>query len=422
MLIIELNEFNAQLLIDAAAQFKLPNIAHLMSFNHSMTNSPEKNERYGLDPWVQWVSIHTGAKAKEHKIWHLAEADKLELDQIWEKLAEGGLTYGVWGVMNARYRKNDACKFFFPDPWTYTEKAYPASINNFLSLPRYYAKNYLDLRFFTLIKESLKTLKFLTLHLPSLISFFPAIFSTLIRCRFNSVSLFASFDLINAALFSHFRKRYDPKFCIIFLNTMAHFQHHCWPKNNRLSKKNKSVLELIDKAVGTLMANCDKNEPIILINAFTQENTAELNETLYRQKDPESFFRKINLPSCTVEQLMTNDSQLIFSSETDRNLASDVIKSAEINGKQVFDVQIREDDKLRFFCQFNYWGPLSKDLSITFNNGIALPFYQHFEAIVKRTGSHVRNGDIFSKNIQIPRELMNYELAKFIGQHYGINA
>ena len=51
----------------------------------------------------------------------------------------------AYGAMNASLRNEDGCNYFFPDPWTFTERAYPQELNNLLDFPRYYAKNYLKL-------------------------------------------------------------------------------------------------------------------------------------------------------------------------------------------------------------------------------------------------------------------------------------
>ena len=115
----------------------------------------EKEERYGLDPWVQWVSIHTGLPAEEHKIWHLGDTSSLSNIQIWEKLSSLGYKTGIWGPMNSRQGNLSNNLFYFPDPWSFNESAYPKKLNSFLSLPRYYSKNYEKLQIHKLFNKSL---------------------------------------------------------------------------------------------------------------------------------------------------------------------------------------------------------------------------------------------------------------------------
>ena len=73
MLIIELNEFNVELLENNADKFGLKNIRRLLKMPRKNTSCDELKEHHGLDPWVQWVSIHTGVGFNNHKIKHVTD-------------------------------------------------------------------------------------------------------------------------------------------------------------------------------------------------------------------------------------------------------------------------------------------------------------------------------------------------------------
>ena len=161
LLIIELNEFNEDLLFRGANTHKLKNILKLLDFKSSQTISMDEIEHHGLDPWVQWVSIHTGVPHKEHKITHLADISRLAFPQIWEKIGDLGLSSGIWGAMNASLNKAKGCCFFLPDPWTFSEKAIPEKLNNFLALPRFYSKNYLSISCRKLFNSFIKLIFFI---------------------------------------------------------------------------------------------------------------------------------------------------------------------------------------------------------------------------------------------------------------------
>ena len=68
MLIIELNEFCPSYLAETAERLDLVNIRKFLSFQHTSTFTKEKKEFHGLDPWVQWVSIHNGIPFPEHGV------------------------------------------------------------------------------------------------------------------------------------------------------------------------------------------------------------------------------------------------------------------------------------------------------------------------------------------------------------------
>ena len=100
MLLLELNEFNPGLLDECSNRLGLKNVRKLLSMQSSVTFTEDKLERFGLDPWVQWPSIHTGLNSKVHALKHLGDIPKLDKDtlQIWELLFQKyGVEFSVWG-------------------------------------------------------------------------------------------------------------------------------------------------------------------------------------------------------------------------------------------------------------------------------------------------------------------------------------
>ena len=144
MLLVELNEFNDGLLQNVARAHKLKHLTEMLSWNHAKTWTSDEYETGYLEPWVQWVSVHTGTPSSQHKVKNLGDVPNLAEDQIWERWSKRGLTSIVWGVMNGNRRNAETCKIFVPDPWTFSEDVYPSRYQGLIGLPRYLAKNYLD--------------------------------------------------------------------------------------------------------------------------------------------------------------------------------------------------------------------------------------------------------------------------------------
>ncbi len=69
LLLIQLNEINFELVkkYQNDRQFKFFNNDFFNKL--TITSSEEKYEL--LEPWIQWVSVYTGKRAKEHKIFRL---------------------------------------------------------------------------------------------------------------------------------------------------------------------------------------------------------------------------------------------------------------------------------------------------------------------------------------------------------------
>ena len=269
LILIELNEFNEGLLKKASNDLNLRNIKKFLDMHKSETISPDNKEHFGLDPWVQWVSIHTGHPHEIHRIDHLADVKNLKYPQIWETLGEKGFSSGVWGAMNSSRNNAKGCCFFLPDPWTYYENALPEKINDFLALPRYFSKNYLSLSFLRVIPKIFKMLRFLILEI-NLLYIYKEIFYSficLLRIGLNDNLLFALFDLISAKVFVKYKRKFDPNFTIIFFNCLAHAQHKEWSKNN-ISCDMKMTLNTVDRILGIIFDELAEKDSLIVLNGL----------------------------------------------------------------------------------------------------------------------------------------------------------
>ena len=420
MILIELNEFSPTLLFKAARQFDLKNLLTISQFDQTETEADEKEERFGLDPWVQWPSIHTGKPASSHGLHHLADAKNLAHPQLWDSLADAGITSGVWGAMNAKFNEAPNIRFYFPDPWTYTESASSNSLNRLLALPRYYAQHYLDLNGLKLAENFIKTASFF-IHpvlLGKVLAFLPFIARKYLNEETNNVFLFSLFDLINAIAFKHYCLQQQVDFKLIFLNSVAHSQHHVWTEIDGFSADMQTTFEFLDHSIWQILSIAEEDEAIVISNAFSQYCSLEKNEYLYRQKNPEAFFRLLGLQA-DCEQLMTNDSQLIFPSEALAKDAQKLLQSFTIMDQELLQVSVDTQDRKRLFCQMLVWDdiPLHEQFC---NDKQQFDFYEHFEKVVKRSGSHDAKGIVLSKGIDLPKTMRNYDLHDHLLNSYGV--
>ena len=104
---------------------------------------------------MQWVSVHTGLDSKKHQIFRLGQVLSKNISQIWDDLSKKNFKIGLWGLFNSVLKKNSNIKFFFPDPWSFSQDTYPRNLNSYLLLPRYYALNYPNVSKFKLFSYGL---------------------------------------------------------------------------------------------------------------------------------------------------------------------------------------------------------------------------------------------------------------------------
>lgn len=415
MFFLQINEFSPALMAKAATALNAKHLMRLLELQHTRTETTDKEERFGLDPWVQWVSIHTGQPSTVHGVGHLGDVPQLCFPQIWEVLDKQGLSSGVWGAMNARRGMAKNNVFFFPDPWTFSEHASPAMLNDLLALPRYFSKNYGDLSTKKLLTHSLRLLRFCLRPsmMRTLLPLTPKFLSTVLRHGVPEYLLFSLFDLVNAHLFVRFYKDKSPDFSLLFLNSLAHLQHHKWMDNESLSKEMLIAFDLFDSTLGVLFGGLQKEQQWLIANAFSQTCTSEKNEYLYRQKNPEKFLSSVGISFEKVEQAMTNDGHVFFDSADAAQAAAGALRAATINGRPAFHVEHNSAYPDKIFYQFIIWDPLPENTIICINER-ALLFYELFEKITKRTGSHISTGDIFAKGLELPAVIANHEIHNHI--------
>lgn len=415
MLIIELNEFCPKYLAENAEKLNLENIKKVLNLNHSFTISPEKKEFDGLDPWVQWVSIHNGNSFAKHGIKNLGQNNKESVEQIWNTLSDKkNITWIVNGVINSRKGKAKGCISYFPDPWSSEEKASSKELNDLLELPRYVSKNYLSLDFFTLLQKSIKTFRFF-IRRKNLILFsktLSKLFQSLFYPGINIHTLTTILDYVLVLYFVQEKNKTRPNLSIIFLNHIAHLQHHFWLMPPNIHPQMIHGLIICDEIIKLLLSSVkDKNEKVVLINGLKQTRTDKNGIQVYRQKNPLYLLNLLGIKNVIVEQNMTNDGILIFKSNSEAKKAFDILKKCHLNtGEKLFRVEKVSIKKI--FIKLDLNKLISKD-ALVISEKKSIPFYDLFKNL-SRTGSHIPQGDIFSRNMKFPNIIENHEIHEYI--------
>lgn len=419
LIIIELNEFNLQLVKQTLKEHDLPNLKKVFNFKQT---SYKTNDRYNsgfLEPWVQWVCVHTGQPSTQHKIKHLGDVPDCQYPPFWQTLSDLGITTGVWGVMNGQRGDSPYNQFFFPDPWTFSERAYPEKLNQFLDLPRYLSKNYRNLKKMKVLKLGLSLLRGVLKS-----GTFKPIWQEVKTLRRDLKQLgkhhyvyISSFDCVVTQLFTQWMKKTQPTVGILFLNSLAHLQHHHWCEGEtQATPEILHGLKKIDSLLGILFENFPEHH-FIVHNGLSQMNTNhEKPWVLYRQKDPLTCLRALGFNPSKVEQHMTHDGHAFFNSETDRNHAYEHLKAIKVQQQPLFLVEKHTQDKTKLFYQLKFTDALDQDTQIECQ-GKSYSFFELFDEIVTRTGRHIPRGTVFSNHIPFRDHIFNHEFNRYI-YHY----
>jgi hypothetical protein len=412
--IIELNEFNLPFMRRVAEELALPNLLRALSYRHGVTRADQEIEHQGLDPWVQWVSIHTETPSQVHGVIRLGDVPHLKQSQIWERLGKQGVSTGVWGLMNAERRDAKNNLFFLADPWTFTSQPHPESLADFVALPGYYAKNYLDYSLSKALRAAFKTGSFLLRNVPLLNLVKDAAFLTrhAVKTPLGTPFLFCAFELLSSRVYAELRDKYRPDAHLIFLNSIAHFQHHDWNEQT-IDLTARFVYRTIDRILGIVLPAEAAAERVLILNGFSQKNVANEELYCYRQINPDRFLRRAGLSFERVEQCMTNDGHVFFASPADAAKAARWLERARIKDQPAFYVEQLADDPSKLFYQVAYWGPADGSTQLVMN-GRSTRFFDEFALHAKRTGAHVPEGDYLARGIDMPDEVRNAAVLGFL--------
>jgi hypothetical protein len=410
LLIVELNEFDPVYLAQMASDHGLGNLRKVLALKHSRTSTNDRIEHQGLDPWVQWVGIHCGKPTEVHGIRRLGATRAQTSAQVWHAAASKGYTWGVWGVMNAPLGDIRGCRFFMPDPWSFEESAYPPYLNNLLALPRYAARNYLEIDYTKAFAAALKLVRFFAppQHWGLLLRFGFRVSRSVASAGLNVHTFTTLLDYLSVLFFVKLRRDLRPDLSMIFLNHIAHLQHQFWSLKGEPHPEMKLGLELSDAMFGLLLADRQNDEAFLLMNGLKQKNVEKEGFYVYRQRNPQRAVEAIGVTGGSVEQNMTHDATIIFSESSKADHAIQLLDRCELSdGHKAFYVERQGADKV--FYQLAFEHDVAPKTNIVCGN-YSQPFYDVFQLVCERTGAHVPEGDVYHDGIQIPDQLANHEI------------
>ena len=83
LILVELNEINFDIVKKYIDSSKLNNFSSLINKNFITTTAEKEYSK--LEPWIQWVSVHTGMNANKHKIFRLGESKIFTMSKFLRK-------------------------------------------------------------------------------------------------------------------------------------------------------------------------------------------------------------------------------------------------------------------------------------------------------------------------------------------------
>ena len=348
-ILLGLNELNFDYIKLYINQGLLPNFKKIFEIQPPVKTVSEKEYKL-LEPWVQWVTVHTGKTYDEHKVFRLGDiVNNPELSQIFEELEAEGLSVGAVSPFNAENRlKNPS--FFVPDPWTKTNpsgnwivkalyQAVHQSVND-------NAKSKLNLK--SMISLALGLL----LYVP--ISRWFHYVKTVSKAK-NPGAKAIILDSLLADVHLTLWKKHKPNFSNLFLNSGAHIQHH-YLFNSKAYQGNLQnpdwycpdgfdpliqILSEYDYQIGKLLKLNNVN---LVIATGLHQQPHEYLTFYWRLKEHVKFAEMIGIKNFSeILPRMSRDFLVKFNKETDALNAENLLNSfyASKDDIKIFEVDNR---------------------------------------------------------------------------------
>ena len=372
LLFLELNEINFEFVRSYAARGELPAFKAFLDA-HGFVETTSESDSMALEPWIQWVTAHTGMSYAEHSVFRLGDSVDHDHPQIWERLEALGFSVGAVSPMNATNRVCEAA-FFVPDPWTATTVSAPTSMRN---LHRAVAQAVNDNASARITPRSA-----LDLVVGGALAADPRNYSHyvgLLRSARAKPWRRAMFlDLLLADVFARAVARTGAQFATLFLNAGAHIQHHymfsspCYtgPQRNPawyVAPGEDPVLDayrLYDRVLARLQARFPEAR-IMLATGLHQDPHRELTY-YWRLRDHGAFLRHIGIGFASVEPRMSRDFLVRFRDEAAASTAARRLGTATADdGAPLFAVDNRGD---ALFVELIYPHDIAGDAGVRIGN------------------------------------------------------
>jgi hypothetical protein len=139
VLLLEFNEITRTIIDPMIAKGRLPHFQQL--FHQGATAAPESVDAPPhLDPWVTWVTVHTGVDRSVHGATVLEQdSGTLHAKRTWDYAVDAGKSVGVFGSISA-YPPRPVPGFMVPGPFAPSNRTYPAYVEPVQALNRKYTQ------------------------------------------------------------------------------------------------------------------------------------------------------------------------------------------------------------------------------------------------------------------------------------------
>jgi hypothetical protein len=409
LIVLEFNELSPGLMERFIAEGKLPNFRRMRSESHVYVTDAGEQSPY-LEPWIQWVTVHSGLPYSDHGVFHLGDGPALQTKCVWDILSNASYKVGVCASMNVRYDR-PINGYVLPDPWTTGVQPYPESLSPYVKFVQTNVQEHTNDSVPLSRSDYLNFLTFMLTHGLSL-STVAAITGQVLSDRDGKSRWKRAFilDKLQFDLFRSYYRKTSPDFSTFFLNSTAHMQHTYWrnmqpelfkikPSEEEQAEFASAILfgyEQMDQLVGKALELAGEDTTVMFCTALSQQPCLIYEEkggkVLFRPRD---FERLLKLAGVTaqhrVSPVMAEQFYIYFDSERDAIECEQRLATMQVDGRPALILR-REDASIFAGCGIFSDQPRDAVLSLGGTERTA-PFFDIFYKIEgMKSGMHHPDG------------------------------
>lgn len=407
---LEFNELTPWLMERFIAEGKLPNFQRLREQSLVATSDAEAEGEW-LNPWVQWVTIHSGLSAEEHGVFHLSKATQLETPAVWDLLSEAGHPVWICGSMNA-WSRDRLHGHLLPDAWSQQIPASPAGeFDDFYSFIQRNVQEHAASKVPVTKNDILRFVKYLAGHGLKCRTAL-GVARQLLRERIGNHRWRRAsvLDAIQYDVFEWYFRKHQPQFSTLFLNSTAHYQHKFWrnmdpdafqirPTAAEQRDYKDAILygyQQMDRIVGRVLKLAPQ-ATILLLTGLGQQPFTRMESAggkrVFRLHDKTVLTHKLAIPGeFSYEPIMADQFFLRFQNADEAVTAAEKLKAFRLpGGKEAFTAE-PQGAELIAQCRCREL-PAADAVLTDLNDGREIPFAEVFYRVdCVKSGYHHPDG------------------------------
>ncbi len=409
MILLEFNELSPVLMEKFIAAGKLPNFKRFHDESQVFTTEADAPAP-DLEPWIQWVTVHSGIPYEQHQVHHLGDGHKLEVPNIWDRLSAAGKSVWVCGSMNVDYEA-PINGWVLPDPWVRRAAPTPSELEPYYKFVSANVQEHTSGNVALTRSDQIAFLRFMATHglRPKTVA---SILGQLAGERRADIGWKRAviLDRLQSDVFRSHYKSARPDFSTLFLNSTAHYQHLYWrnmepehfkvkPEADEQEVYQEAILygyQQMDRLIGELVELAGAEATLVLVTALSQQPSLKYEDiggkNLYR---PNNFQRLLDEAGITdradVTPVMAEEFNIDFDTEEAAIEGKTKLEALRVRGEVAMAAK-RTGNGLR--CQCMIWTQLPDDARLEVEGSDhSVGFFEIFYRLdLLKSGQHHPDG------------------------------